>query len=95
MLESKIQAQVTKYLKSIGCKVIKIVTASVAGHADLVICYKGLYVEFEMKQPGKHAKPLQIAKGKETMLADGFWFVIHSLEEAKAAIAEIELGIED
>ena len=85
-LESKIQAKVVKYLKSIGCKVVKIISANTSGNADLIICYRGYYVEFEMKQPGKHATKLQLLKGRETTEADGLWFEIHSLEEAQDAI---------
>ncbi len=86
MLESKIQAKVVTYLKSVGCKVIKLVVGSVKGNADLIICYRGYYIEFEMKQPGKHATPLQVFKGGETAAADGHWFEIHSVEEAEEAI---------
>jgi len=86
MLESKIQKAVVKWLKSIGAKVIVLKVASVSGHADLVICHQGMYIEFEMKQPGKHATKLQVLKGIETMEAGGEWFEIHSLEEAQNAI---------
>ena len=85
-LESSIQKKVVTYLKSVGCKVVKLVTANTSGNADLIICYRGYYVEFEMKQPGKHATKLQLLKGKETVDAGGAWFEIHSVEEAKEAI---------
>ena len=90
MLESKIQKTVIAYLLKIGCKVINLKSATRKGNADLVMCYKGLYLEFEMKQPGKHATKLQIIKGLETIEAGGYWFCIHSLEEAQKAIGEID-----
>ncbi len=86
MLESKIQAKVVKYLEGIGCKVIKLIVANTSGNADLIICYHGYYVEFEMKQEGKEATKLQIIKGRQTIESDGQWFCIHSVEEAKLAI---------
>jgi len=86
MLESKIQKDVVKWLKAIGAKVIVLKVASRSGNADLIICYRGYYVEFEMKQPGKEATKLQAIKGAETTDAEGFWFEIHSLDEAEDAI---------
>lgn len=90
MLETKIQKKVIEYLLEIGCKVINLKSATRKGNADLVICYNGLYVEFEMKQPGCDATKLQKIKGQETLDADGHWFVIHSLEEAEKAIRSLQ-----
>ncbi len=90
MLESKIQKNVVTWLRQIGCKVIILKVASVSGHADLIICYKGLYIEFEMKQPDKHATKLQLIKRDETLNADGYWFEIHSIEEAVEAITIVD-----
>ena len=86
MLESSIQKKVIKYLLDEGCKVINLKVASKSGNADLVICYKGMYVEFEMKQPGKEATKMQLIKGRETTEAGGHWFCIHSVREAIKAI---------
>ena len=86
MLESKIQKQVIEYLLSIGCKVINLKVASLRGNADLIICYKGRYIEFEMKQPGKEATKLQLIKGEECKAARGLWACIHSVEEAQEFI---------
>jgi len=90
MLESKIQKSVVAWLKSIGAKVIVLKVASVSGNADLIICYQGYYIEFEMKQPGKTATKLQLIKATETREAEGQWFEIHSLEEAEEAIEQAE-----
>lgn len=90
MLETKIQKKVIEWLLSIGCKVINLKSATRKGNADLVICYMGLYVEFEMKQPGCYATKLQKIKGTETTEASGYWFEIHSLEEAQDAIRSLQ-----
>lgn len=90
MLETKIQKKVIEWLLEIGCKVINLKSATRKGNADLVICYMGLYVEFEMKQPGKDATKLQKIKGVETTDASGYWFVIHSLDEAEDAIRSLQ-----
>ena len=84
--ESEIQSNIILYLTAIGCKVINTVSLSKSGNADLVICYKGFYVEIEVKDVNKNARKLQVLKGKETTDAEGFWFVAHSVEEVKEAI---------
>ena len=86
-LEKTIQNKVVKYLKDEGCKVIKTIVNNTSGNADLIICFRGIYIEFEMKQPGKHATKLQKLKGQETLDAGGYWFEVHSLEEAKDALS--------
>lgn len=86
-LESKIQKEILDWLESIGCKVIKLVVANKSGNADVIICYKGYYLEFELKQVGEEPTKLQCIKGKMTLDAEGQWFAIHSLDEAKEAIA--------
>ena len=86
MLESRIQKFIVTWLRSIGCKVIILKVGSVRGNADLIICYKGMYIEFEMKQPGKRATKLQLVKKVDTEEAGGYWFEIHDLAEAMDAI---------
>ena len=86
MLEKQIQAKIVKYLKSIGCKVTKTIVNNTSGTADLIVCYRGYYVEMEVKQPGKHATKLQQLKGRETEEAGGRWFEVHSVDEAMEAI---------
>ena len=88
-LESKIQKDIVKWLEFIGCKVVKLIVANKSGNADLIICYKGYYIEFEVKKPLKEATKLQVIKGQETIVADGAWFCIHSVDEAKDAITEV------
>ena len=85
--EAKIQSDVTIWLESIGCKVINTVALSKSGNADLIICWKGYYVEMEIKVPGDEARPLQVVKGQWTIDADGAWFCIHSLDEAKDSMS--------
>ena len=89
MLESKIQKQTIDYLLSIGCKVINLKAATKSGNADLVICYRGLYIEFEMKQLKKDATKLQKIKGRETAKAGGLWYVVHSVDEAQEIMLQI------
>ena len=45
----------------------------------------------EVKQPGKHATKLQLLKGEETRKAGGYWFEVHSVDEAKESIDSIEI----
>jgi len=87
--EAKIQTSVNNWLVSIGCKVIKTVALSKSGNADLVICYKGYYIEMEIKVPGEECRKLQTIKAQQTVDAGGHSFCVHSLDEAKHFIGFI------
>ena len=94
--EAAIQTKVSNWLTANGSKVIKTVALTKSGNADLVICYKGYYVEMEIKVPGDECRRLQSIKAQETVDAGGYCFCIHSLDEAKEAIELIRnhYGIE-
>ena len=53
------------------------------GSADLIGCYRGLFVAIEVKLPGKDAEPHQEKWGRELRaFANGIYLVAHSPEEA-------------
>jgi len=89
--EAKIQTSVSNWLTVNGCKVIKTVALTKSGNADLVICYRGYYVEMEIKVPGEECRRLQTIKAQETVDAGGYSFCIHSLAEAKEAIRDMNI----
>jgi Holliday junction resolvase len=59
MMESQIQAQITKRLKENGWFVTKLIQTSTNGIPDLMAIKKGVVIFLEVKQPGKKASPLQ------------------------------------
>ena len=89
--EQKIQKKIVEYLESVGCKVIKLVAANKKGNADLIVCYRGLYIEIEVKQPGKKPTKLQLLKGQETVEAGGFWMWADNLEDVKTTIDSLSI----
>ena len=58
--EQQIQSQVIKYLESIGCYVIKVISANKSGVPDLHACLNGKWISIEMKKPGEKPDPLQL-----------------------------------
>ena len=91
MSEQKIQTQITNWLEAKGCKVVKVVSATKSGNADLVCCYRGLYVEIEVKDIGEKARPLQLLKADETVKAGGYWQEASSLSQVMEFIHIIDL----
>ncbi len=91
MAEQKIQTQITNWLEAKGCKVVKVVSATKSGNADLVCCYRGLYVEIEVKDTNEKARPLQLLKADETVKAGGYWTEADSLEKVMEFIRLIDI----
>ena len=91
-LESKIQAKIIKYLKSIGIPYYKTSAMSSRGWTDLVLCYNGHYVGLEVKRPGKYGKLSALqAKHIETIrMAGGYAFVVCDVEGVKECLKEID-----
>lgn len=54
---------------------------SVAGVADLNVCYQGKWIALELKRPGRHPTPLQRATLEKIRAAGGAACVIRSVKE--------------
>lgn len=52
------------------------------GLPDLICCYRGNFVAFEVKRPGEKATPLQEYTLGEITQSGGFAWVISTVEEA-------------
>jgi Holliday junction resolvase len=59
MMESQLQAQITKRLKDNGWFVTKLIQTSTNGIPDLMAIRKGVVIFLEVKREGKKASPLQ------------------------------------
>lgn len=92
MRESALQSKVIKYLQSEGAYVVKVVAASKDGVADLLVCYRGLFLALECKAPGKldDASPLQKYNIEEVKKAGGISFVFDSFETIRNLVCKLK-----
>jgi hypothetical protein len=60
-----------------------------AGIPDIIICYKGKFIAFECKQPGRKPTLLQAITLKKIMLAGGIAIVVTDLKQVKEVIERI------
>lgn len=92
-LESKIVKKVIDYLRSRGAFAVKSYGNPVVtrGLPDIVCCYKGRYIAFEVKRDAS-GKPtdLQSFRLKEITQAGGIAQVISSVAEAKLLLDRID-----
>jgi Holliday junction resolvase len=83
MKESDIQSKVIKFVEAKGGYVVKIVSSSKAGKADLIVCYLGLFIAIEMKKPGEDPEPLQIYNQKKVRKSGGISIIGRSVGDVK------------
>ena len=93
-VESSIQDRVIKYLRGRGAYVRNIPGSSATGKgtADLLVCYRGLFLAIELKKPdGSYGetKPQEIRRRQVTR-AGGLALVARSLADVVAIIAQID-----
>lgn len=81
MTESQLQSKIIDALDQRGFYTIRVRASNQAGIPDIIACKDGLFYSFEVKKPGMKATRLQAAIGERIILAGGYWFVIHSIEE--------------
>lgn len=62
------------------------------GSADLVGCLDGRFVALEVKRPGGVQSDEQIAWAERVRFNGGFYAVVKSVDEARAAIARARTG---
>lgn len=91
--ESAIVNDIKKYLKSLDkCFFWKEHGGmyGVAGIPDIICCYRGLFLTFEVKRPDGRLTKLQEKTIKEIQAAGGQAYVVRSVEEVKNIIQRIE-----
>ena len=91
MTEQQIQNKIIKYLKT-KAYVVKIVSASKSGIPDLLVCYKGKFIAFEVKTPDKknNVSDLQQHNINEIVKNGGLAFVVWELNQVKEIIKGLE-----
>ena len=89
--ESSIQKDISDYLTSKGAEVYNPKTGSHSkkGTPDLLLCFQGLFIAIEVKQPGKKPSKLQQLRIKRDKKAGGIAFATDNLKEVKELINDI------
>jgi len=99
--EGKVKKAVKEYLKSIGAWYYMPVTNGMGrvGCPDILVCYKGLFMAFETKAPGKikNVTANQQREITDIQRVNGLALVVDDVEQMKEAIHDkvIEAGIKD
>lgn len=84
--ESLVQAKIIKHLQNRHAYVVKVITASKAGVADLLVCYKGLFIAIEVKAPGKLGNQSELQKVNAAMVraSGGVSLLVDNLQDVVA-----------
>lgn len=99
--EGKVKKKVKEYLQSIGAWYYMPVSNGMgrSGCPDILVCYKGLFMAFETKSPGKikNVTPNQEREINAITSANGLARVVDDVEQVKEYIREKikQTGIED
>ena len=89
--EQQIQSQVIKYLESIGCYVVKVITSNHSGTPDICACLNGRWISIEMKKPGAKPDPLQLHHLQMVQKAGGLATWASSLNQVQDFLAQHNL----
>ena len=91
MQEQTIQKSIIKYLKTISY-VVKIISATKAGVLDVIVCYKGRFIAFEVKTPDTKddTSDLQEYNIREIIKNGGLAYVVWDLKQVKDIIKGLE-----
>ena len=99
--EGRVKKQVKEYLKSIGAWYYMPVSNGMGrvGCPDILVCYKGLFMAFETKAPGKirNVTANQQREIDDILRVNGLARVVDDVEQVKEAIRDkiIQAGISD
>jgi hypothetical protein len=94
MLEKDITAAIMRYLKTVPeCFCFKEHGGSygTAGLPDLILCYRGRFVAFEVKAPSGKPSKLQEVTIAKIKAAKGEAFIVRSVEEVKKILESLEV----
>ena len=92
--EGKVKKKVKEYLQSIGAWYYMPVSNGMGrvGCPDILVCYKGLFMAFETKAPGKinNVTPNQQREIDDIQRAYGLAHVVDNVEQVKSIIDTTE-----
>ena len=97
--EGKVKKKVKEYLQSIGAWYYMPVSNGMGrvGCPDILVCYKGLFMAFETKAPGKikNVTANQQREIDEIQRANGLAHVVDDVEQVKSLLDTIERKPDD
>lgn len=90
--ESTIVGAIIRELKARGAWYVKFHghRAGRAGVPDILACYRGLFIAFEVKQPTGRQTRLQVLEEERIRAAGGVSVVVTSRVEAAARLDEVD-----
>ena len=90
-LEAAFQKEAKELIEKLGGYVIKVHVSAYQsqGEPDLVCCYEGRFVAFELKIPGNKPSALQLEKMEDIKRAGGIALSAYSINEIKEQLYEI------
>jgi len=94
MLEKDITAAIQRYLKTVPhCFFFKEHGGQygTAGLPDIICCYRGRFVAFEVKAPSGKPSKLQEITITKIKAAKGEAFIVRSVEEVKKILESLEV----
>ena len=89
--ESQFQKDCKRIIKEMGGYVIKIAASAYqsTGDSDLICCYKGRFIAFELKVEGNKPSALQLERIEDIKRAGGIAKPIYNIDEIKETLYEI------
>lgn len=82
--EKQIENSIKEYITNLGGLCYKIHGGDLyqeTGIPDLLVCYKGLFMGIEVKDPGGKASAIQLAQGARIQKAGGHFLIAKSLQD--------------
>lgn len=90
MVESKIQAKISKYLKANGIYYLIPTVCSEIGHPDIIALHHGIFLGIEVKRPGKKPTGIQNKRARDIQAAGGIAIIATSLDDVIEALKKAE-----
>lgn len=88
--ESSNQTKILKFLKAMGAYSVRTIKASKGGVADIICCYRGYFVAFEIKDEKGEVSPLQEYNIKLVRKSGGRAAVVVTVEDVKKVLELID-----
>jgi hypothetical protein len=95
--EAQIQAKILKFLRTSGpaCWVIKVEVCNERGVPDILCCYRGYFVGFEVKTAKGRLSGPQRVQNNRIRQAGGRAVVVRSVADVRAVLEHIDREVDD
>jgi len=89
-LEKPIQKKILRLLQKRGAWAVKVMTANFNGCPDILCCYRGQFIAFEIKSSSGVPTPLQTYNIDKIHEADGVAHVVRNVEEVEIILQTLK-----